>query len=297
MTLAEDAFSLLASRSAIDRLKGARLLFRAALSDADVLSVEHARTLEQDSWVRAALERVLDRGPSTVRPRTESIVQPYEPSDPNDVEDIRAQLIATVTQMLLHEVRPLVGGLEYAASKEVKSFDTSETAKRIQRLKGFLETVSRFEKAAHPPRNKEFDLTDAVVQAVTSENSTQSVQLGREDPVPTRGDWDLIELGFVNGMRNALEACEETQGAVVVNWGVTDRDAWVAVLDEGCGLPSGYEDAHEPGRTTKSKTLHHGWGLTIAHRAIASAGGTIALRPRSPRGTSFEIRWPTVEQP
>jgi signal transduction histidine kinase len=119
----------------------------------------------------------------------------------------------------------------------------------------------------------------------------------RRDPVVTTGDPALVELAVANALRNAIEAVmglqEPNPSDVVLNWGITNTDSWIVVLDEGCGLPEGWDRLTEPGTTTKPKNEGHlGMGVPIAKRAIESMRGTFQLTPRSGVGVSCEIRWP-----
>jgi C4-dicarboxylate-specific signal transduction histidine kinase len=109
-------------------------------------------------------------------------------------------------------------------------------------------------------------------------------------------DPGLLLLIVSNGLRNAAEAVQligsESPHSIAINWGTTDRDYWVAIMDDGCGLPKGTSALFEIGTTTKDKNVHLGMGLAIAKRAASSLGGSLTLNPRSTGGTTFELRWP-----
>lgn len=294
VTDTDDPFALLVSSSSMERLRGARLLYGVELSEADRLRTQQLRSQETDSWVQLALDRALQReGEDDSKPAPVSL-----PID-QDLEDVRAQAIAAVAQTLLHEIRPLVGDLDEAASDEIgRAYESSATFRAVERLKSLLRTIGRYEEASHAPRYAEFDLTDAVVREISAYGPWPvAIRVGRDEPVPAGGDWDLLKWSFINGLRNAVEASQDSEAPVVVNWGVTDRDAWVAILDSGVGLPSGFDGAFEAGTTNKSKETNQGWGLTIARRAVHSCGGEISLLPRTPSGAAFEMRWPIQVAP
>ena len=65
----------------------------------------------------------------------------------------------------------------------------------------------------------------------------------------------------------------------------------IAVSDEGSGItPEAAARAFEPFFTTKPSGS--GLGLAIAHRIVTAHHGTIAIEPRSPRGTVVTIALP-----
>jgi len=286
-----DPFEFLESLSSAERLKGARLVLNQDLTGLERQRLQQLRSKESDGWVQSALDRVLAKGAANPR-RSDST--PDKTDDSQDLDDVRAQAIMTVAQVLLHELNPLIGDVEEAAAEDVTDYEHSETERELRRVKDLLRTISRYETAAHAPRYVEFDLTDAVGRELRHARSSQvKLRTGRSDPVVTSGDWEQLRLAFVNGLRNAIEASADDQQPVVVNWGVTDKDAWISVLDEGVGLPPGFDAAYDAGTTTKSKETNQGWGLAIALRAIESHRGRLQLRPRTPRGTVFTMRWPT----
>jgi signal transduction histidine kinase len=121
----------------------------------------------------------------------------------------------------------------------------------------------------------------------------ERVLLARAEPAVVVGDPALVTLAFVNLLRNALDASQDVDGPIVINWGRGDESAWVSVLDSGQGLPAdAMSAAFDVGSTTRSEQGHFGLGLPIANQAMRSIAGTITLRPRRDRGTAAEARWP-----
>lgn len=290
----EDAFALLRSKRPNDRLRGARLL--AAQGDASILAqVRQIRQQETDSWVQVALDGVVRRLQEQGAVVEEGGAWISFPGDPA-LEDVRAKAIETVTRVLLHEVRSQLRDITEAAMSDLGvGFADSPTDRKIARLREFLATVRQLHDAAGAPRFHEFDLSDLVARVISDSGYTNERVLStRTDPVIAIGDPDLLALALVNVVRNAVEATESPDERVVINCAATDNEAWVVVLDDGVGLPPGFENAANPGETTKSKAEHFGWGLTIAQRAVHSIGGQLRLTPREGGGTSCEIRWSQI---
>ena len=328
----KQAFSTLENRqksSPSERLRAARLLAR------NPASVDHARLVairaaERNFYVRQALDRAID-GVG----KSDPAAGKHEPEAGGEAEQLDSQLYGDVlaeatfetSALFLHELRPLIGILDATALRELPDYKTSATKEGIDGIKTLLGAIDRLRRASVPPQVLEFDLTDLVGRVasrelphygtsvtthplIPAEDERQSdensprcrratLELARTEPVVTIGDPALIELALANTLRNAIEAVidmpSDHDRYIILNWGHTDLDSWISVLDNGCGLPDGWDRATEPGVSTKSKKSDHaGMGLPIAKRAIESIGGTLHLTPRSPGGAQCEIRWPTA---
>ncbi|MEJ1181337.1 MULTISPECIES: sensor histidine kinase [unclassified Pseudarthrobacter] len=267
-----------------------------AQSQPSLSRVRRIRATETDSWVRVALDRAIAKWEQANGGQDVGEAWISIPSE--ELEDARAEAIQSVTQVILHEIRPLVTDINSAVKASLgKEYQGSLASTRIERLKMFLATIHRLNEAAAAPRFLEFDLAGLIMEEIHAGGFTNKQAVAsRTEPVIAKGDPGLLRLALQNALRNAVEASESTQKNVVINCGVSDTQVWVAVLDEGVGLPEASERVWEPGVTKKSKDSHFGWGLAIAQRAIHSLGGTIRLTPRERGGTSCEIRWPLPKE-
>jgi signal transduction histidine kinase len=299
----EEALAALSSPSSVQRLKAARDLFALA-EPADSEPIRRAMSTETDAWVRSALADALRHLEGSGQ-RMGAIVGPdRDDSNQTQWDELRAQTTKEVTAMLLHELNPMVGRLRLTARSEIPDFLPSRTNAAIERIRLFIEAAQKLNEASSPPDWQELDLTDLAVATCEAERPDLEARIrlepARGDPLIVSGDPALLRLALSNAIRNAVESVadlrrsgvESDRGVdVVVNWGVTDLDAWVAVLDRGIGLPSGFDKATAPWTTTKSKETHLGIGLTLAKRALESMNGTITLRPQGERGAICELRW------
>jgi signal transduction histidine kinase len=300
----EEALKALKSSSSVQRLKAARSLLTVA-EQADNEPIRQAMIAESDAWVRAALASAVKglQGPETAKP---TLDVPPGHGEPDQVQsqEFQAQATKEVTAMLLHELNPMVGRLRLSARSEVPEFATSKTNTAIERIRLFIGAVQTLNESSSPPQWQELDLTDLAVTTCDAERAEPSndirLEATRDDPLIVLGDPALLRLALSNAIRNAIESVAEfrrgggqSDGGVdiVVTWGVTDQDAWIAVLDRGVGLPSGFDRAIEPWTTTKSKETHLGIGLTLANRALESLNGTVGLRPQGDHGAICELRW------
>jgi len=86
----------------------------------------------------------------------------------------------------------------------------------------------------------------------------------------------------------------ESREPVAINWGSTDDEYWIAILDSGTGLKGNTQRMFDFGTSTKVK--HFGVGLPTARQAMASLGGVTNLSSREPVGARFELRWPRMRR-
>jgi len=72
----------------------------------------------------------------------------------------------------------------------------------------------------------------------------------------------------------------------------------IEVRDNGSGIPQGMRDKlYEPYETTKDEGKGTGFGLSIVHSMIKSAGGSVAFTTESGVGTTFRVLLPQARKP
>ena len=293
MTRSEALASLSAS-SAHDRLKAARFLVRNATA-ADLQALRDALRRETVSYVRASLEVAAKRASHAAAiARDPNVLDEIEV--PPDVRThIRNEATAEIAGRLLHEVASPVGLVASAAAREIPDYENSSTKRHIDTLKRIFDAIAQLRSAVAVPRPEEFDLAELISEVVAEATNGHAVgvSLHGSRPMLIRSDPGVLRLALSNGIRNAVEATrstvEDARQPIVVTWGVTDVDYWVAVLDGGPGLVGPAESAFGVGKTTKKG--HTGFGLTIARHAIETLGGACSLQPATDGGARFEVRW------
>jgi signal transduction histidine kinase len=288
-----EAFKLLGSSSLDDRLRAARHLEKVAIEE-DVSALQQARQAETVSWIRDSLDRAMTRAMFGVA-RYPTISMTVEDSEV-PYEDMLIRATQEVTSAIVHELEPILGLLKLSAGEEIGNYATSKTKERIERLEALARAVSNLRRASQPPSIQEFNLAEAV-RTTVADNNTPNVVMAGSNQVTVSGDRGLICIALSNALRNAVEATpeQERQNApIVVNWGRTDRDAWISVIDQGVGLGDQAEVLMKIGNSTKDE--HFGMGLAIAKTAMSSLRGSITLRPALPNGARFEARWPQVRE-
>jgi signal transduction histidine kinase len=102
--------------------------------------------------------------------------------------------------------------------------------------------------------------------------------------VRIRVDPDQIEQLLINLVRNAVDAVQETGGAVELGWDSGNGELEVELRDEGPGI-SGSTNLFVPFYTTKPGGT--GIGLVLCRQIAEAHGGTLTLANRSDRTGSL----------
>lgn len=291
----EAVLQQLRASSPHERLKAARELAKSGSAD-DVPAMKNVLRNETVSWVKKALKIAIESCENPQTPEEPSLTEDQQPD-----ADIRRQIESLVTRevtgTLLHEIEPIVGLLRADAADEVPNFATSKVRSHLDHLTVRIEGLRQLREAASAPRNDEFDLKELLSGIVDHECAGKNVEvqlIGHSMTVT--GDPRLLTLALGNGLRNAVDAVcslpeNEKRHGIVINWGVTDIEFWIAILDKGVGLTLPVETAFKIGQSTKKGTAHAGMGLAIAAQALNSMQGDVVLARMSEGGTRFEIRW------
>ncbi|HEX9660496.1 MAG TPA: ATP-binding protein [Rhodothermales bacterium] len=294
------ALANLESTDSLVRIEAARALAETgAVKDRGVLV--RALNRENDPWVRRELgEAIRELGRARTR------VEIRELSVDARIDELRASITQEISELLLHEVRPLVGAAKLSASTEIPSYDGSKTRQVLGRLSDLLEALGRLHEAAAAPLSvDEFDMAEATAHLLRAELEMEcDIErcLAGPQPAPVLATRSLFEIVITNGLRNAVESVKERGDlrpceGVVVNWGITDTEYWLSVIDDGVGLPEASDQLFAIGHSTKAKETNFGLGLAIARRAARSMGGDVHLTPREPAGAVYELRWPRPGEP
>ena len=136
----------------------------------------------------------------------------------------------TVTQSVLHQLSPLIGDIEQAATAEIGDFEASNTKTRIGQIKLHADAIAKLYNAAKPAMIEEFDLAAIIRNCLPHDLDHQRCEISFAGPAPlmAQGDPSLITIAVTNGLRNAIEAClpvaaDEQKPHIVINWNATDE--------------------------------------------------------------------------
>ena len=244
----KQAFTALSSADLNERLAAAQRL-RQLASSVDEAAIKSFLQTETSSWVRTLLEMVLNGLAKTPHAEVEELPIVAQESTARSAEidrDIETATIERVTETLIHELSPIVGRLKVFAIREVPKYESSETQREVERLVQLVRSFELLALATEAPELAELNLSELMTNAVQSVRQsfrgyTGTIDIATEGEVKARGSGFLIDCIVQNGLRNAIEATLEHvsiegEPSVVVTWGVTDRDAWIAIRDPGPGI-------------------------------------------------------------
>jgi signal transduction histidine kinase len=306
----QEALGFLRHGSVTERLEAAVVL-RTVGEPRDAIRIRRSLLVETDERVRTEL----------IKSRLDLQQPDVDDTDAEELSgaatraDAYARGVRDTSMEVVHELRRLVGFARGSASRELRDFESSDTRRDFDRVSDLMEAIERLGEVAGVPLAAEFDLGGTLAEHATRIQEDHRLRApsraDEDDPSPefafelemlgpptilVRGDHALVELCFRNGLLNAAEATltvrqsEDSGGTVTVNWGVTDTDCWVAILDDGPGLPVELRNPFAFAQTTKAE--HLGVGLTLTHRAVSSMSGRVDLQDRPEGGAVFEFRWP-----
>ena len=102
---------------------------------------------------------------------------------------------------------------------------------------------------------------------------------------------------FLNLLVNAGHAID-ANGTITVSTGVAGHEAWVRVVDTGCGIPPEHVNRiFEPFFTTKPVGQGTGLGLSVSYSIVRKHGGRIEVESNVGRGSRFTVFLPLRQTP
>ncbi len=231
-----------------------------------------------------------------------------------DVSDIKAltdQLIRAdrlaamgeLTAGVAHEVRNPLGVirasvqlLEDANCDPVRIHDAAEVIKQeIDRLDKVIKALLDFGRPSKPTL-VDTDLASVLEDVVlfTNRFARQAdvyITLEAPEDLPrVAGDPDQLKQVFLNLVTNAVQAMDETGGAISIHAAGDQDYVVVSVVDDGPGIdPNDLSKVFDPFFTKRAEGT--GLGLTIVHRIIDEHDGHIEVES-SREGTTFTVTLP-----
>lgn len=249
------------------------------------------RASEHDVWVKRGMDFRLAESAGAAQASDDD-----ELVDPATAAEIREQARSEIAELMVHELRHASLRIELAAEQEIENFAESQTKLAVEGFRRIASSLSQLADSGKPARMVEIAIADVVQEAAAEfAQSLWPPDLVGPAQVVAEADPGMLQLAVANSIRNAVESSEaafHTASPVFVTWGRTDRDAWVAIHDDGVGLDSEPNVLFEAHTTTKGGSMHTGLGLTVARNAMKSMGGDVTLENRLPRGALCELRWP-----
>jgi signal transduction histidine kinase len=223
------------------------------------------------------------------------------------IQSEKMAVLGTFASGLAHEVRNPLNSIALQLSildRRISRLDVGAGAEMVELTKVIREEVkrldtlvndfllfSRADRVQHSAADLDL-LVDEVMRLLRPEARASGVTLRRQragEPLPQFPmDAEKMKQVVINLVRNAIEAMPGG-GGVVVESGLSDGQARLAVRDDGPGLPEGI-DVFQVFVTTKPGGT--GLGLSIVQQIILQHGGEIRAESQPGQGTSFVIDLP-----
>ncbi len=149
-------------------------------------------------------------------------------------------------------------------------------AERAAALSRFMKDYARLARLPSPSLQK-IDLA-ALVRSTVALEPRMTVDIVASPAVRLEADSDQLQQLLINLIRNAVEASQQTGGAVRIGWRVDGRALDLFVQDEGPGIANP-ANLFVPFFTTKSGGS--GIGLALSRQIAEAHGGTLTLENRA----------------
>lgn len=298
MTEVAEALALLTSAAPLDRIKGARYLSKHKAPE-NLHKLKGCLQGERVGHVRTALENaVAFQSNVTPEPALGEGLK-YTGDEVSSSAELKKQMysdaVNEVAGMLLHELEPKIGLLKVAARKEVNEYEASDVKKHLESLNRCFIGIADLRRASSTPRAVQFDLAQTIKDNVEEQSGGLNEVFLYHGPQPFLiiSDQNLLTLGITNGIKNAIEAVEQIEDSenrrIVIDWGNTDVDYWLTILDNGPGLVGSTEAAFGIGKTNKPG--HSGFGLAVVREVMANLDGNAIIEPGRNGGAILRFRW------
>lgn len=180
--------------------------------------------------------------------------------------------------------------------------DMQHETKYMSRLIEALLTLARGDEENTPLARAKVDLTEVAVKVCNKMRPLAAKKgLGLEyaagdaPQVFILGDKNKMEQLLIIFIDNAIKYSES--GTITVTVDADSMHAVIKVMDEGIGISESdaqkiFERFYRVDKARSRAAGGFGLGLNIARIIVVRHGGTVSVKPRSPHGSIFTVRFP-----
>lgn len=170
-----------------------------------------------------------------------------------------------------------------------------ESLDGVQRVRRIVQDLKDFSRVGEIER-QEVDLhagLNSTLNIVASELRMKAEVRKEYGDIPhIEGVAAQLNQVFMNLMVNAAQSIE-ADGIITIRTDSDDDWVWVAVEDNGCGIPAdNMSRIFEPFFTTKPVGMGTGLGLSLSYGIIAQHGGRIEVSSQTGAGSCFRVLLP-----
>lgn len=226
---------------------------------------------------------------------------------------MESERLATVGQLaagVAHELNNPLGGvlmyshllLENMKEDDPQRQNLEKIVTQANRCKGIVKGLLDFSRQTEPKMEPSEinELLNTALSLVENQAVFHNITVTK-DLTPSlpavMADGQQIQQVFINIFLNAAEAMKG-KGNLSIHTKTADDENFVQVeiTDTGCGIAEELiERLFEPFFTTKEVGRGTGLGLSISYGIIQGHGGTINVKSKVGKGTTFIIRFPLIQ--
>lgn len=198
--------------------------------------------------------------------------------------------IATMVTIIAEDFPEMESGLQHYFS-----LIQERAVKANQLIDGILEYTKAGHKQAKKTDVDVGQLLRSMLELAINENEVQ-ISLDSEFPVVHCNAYQLQQV-FANLLANAIHHNERPfgEGRISISYERTDNAHLFSIADNGPGIPEHMQDkifelfckSHDD--TKRDST---GIGLSIVRKLVHQNGGTVSLKSKVGKGSTFIVAWP-----
>lgn len=213
------------------------------------------------------------------------------------------KLIRVLTHEIMNSITPIISLADTLSERSMIELPDERTRTHMQqglqvirrRSKGLLEFVENYRKLTRiaPPIKTDIEVCDFFNDLKQLFADKHIISFETRNGLPHwRADRGQMEQVFINLIKNAVEACRNTDNAhISVTASVSDGMWHFQVNDNGEGmLPEVTERIFVPFFTTKPGGS--GIGLALCKQIIMLHGGQITVQSQPDKGSCFRLSFP-----
>lgn len=182
---------------------------------------------------------------------------------------------------------------------QTKAQYLADIDREVERLDNIIKSLLEYSR----PKNfdpRVFDINSMIensIDIIESQGVLNNISLKQElcgEPLLIEADPHQLSQVIINLILNAKDATEDN-GEIAISSGISSKDIYISVRDNGAGIPSSLlGQIFDPFFTTKEPGKGTGLGLSVSQRIVEAFSGTMTVRSEEGQGTLFTLTFPRL---
>ncbi|UCG30374.1 MAG: HAMP domain-containing histidine kinase [candidate division WOR-3 bacterium] len=210
---------------------------------------------------------------------------------------MREQMLVEFSAYIAHEFRNSLGaiiGLARLVEKGKKP--GSEIAKECRNMEELITRILEYSKplSLNVSRVHLSRVLDDALERVSIPKRIRLIIKRTHEPLPVKGDHELLTVAVTNLLKNAKEAIRG-KGQIEIVAGRKDESMILSITDSGVGVEERELDMiFNPFFTRKAEGM--GLGLAYVRKVIEEHGGRVEVVSKKGKGTTFSLEFPAYDK-